>query len=346
MDKFDGFKHNAVMLSLPDQLKQHIATILKDSLKYSPSEKAFVVYDEQTQLSRWMTDAYRSALPDASFVNFDEKGADGFFAGLETLVAGDLVILVQSTNFRLNDFRIRIELFKRGLKTIEHLHLARQSEDQWQTFVDAFAYDSEYYHQYGLGIKNKLAACDTLRVQCEGTELIIKGGFEEAKLNIGDYTGMENVGGTFPIGEVFTEAKTLENNNGELMIFGFANDDHYMQIHQPFKAMVKNGVLELAEGAPQELVNILNEVRLQEPTIIREVGFGLNRAMGKNRIVNDVTTFERQYGLHLSIGLKHSVYKKPGIAPKHTRYHIDVFVDVKRILLDDEVLFENGAYRI
>lgn len=33
--------------------------------------------------------------------------------------------------------------------------------------------------------------------------------------------GMKNVGGTFPIGEVFSEPKDLTKVNGELMIFGY-----------------------------------------------------------------------------------------------------------------------------
>lgn len=36
-------------------------------------------------------------------------------------------------------------------------------------------------------------------------------------------------------------------------------------------------------------------------------------AMSKNKPVNDMTAFERQAGLHLSLGKKHNVFKKPGM---------------------------------
>jgi hypothetical protein len=40
------------------------------------------------------------------------------------------VVLVQSTSFRMDAYRIRIELFKRGLKVIEHVHLSRMPGEQ------------------------------------------------------------------------------------------------------------------------------------------------------------------------------------------------------------------------
>ena len=46
-------------------------------------------------------------------------------ATFATLSASDLVVLIQSTSFRLDAFRIRVELFKQSLKVIEHPHLSR-----------------------------------------------------------------------------------------------------------------------------------------------------------------------------------------------------------------------------
>ncbi|MEK9152086.1 MAG: hypothetical protein AAB692_01850, partial [Patescibacteria group bacterium] len=48
--------------------------------------------------------------------------------------------------------------------------------------------------------------------------------------------------------------------------------------------------------------------------------------------------------LHLSLGEKHGIYKKPGFNPKKTRYHIDVFVDVERIEVDGEAIFAEGDF--
>jgi len=45
---------------------------------------------------------------------------------------------------------------------------------------------------------------------------VFAAGLEPAKLNIGDYGGLKNVGGQYPIGEVFTESRDLEAVNGRV----------------------------------------------------------------------------------------------------------------------------------
>jgi hypothetical protein len=70
----------------------------------------------------------------------------------------------------------------------------------------------------------------------------------------------------------------------------------------------------------------------------------LNPAIGKGRVLNDVTAFERMLGLHLSLGAKHSMYKKPGLPRKRGGYHVDVFLDLETITIDNEVVFKDGNY--
>jgi len=77
---------------------------------------------------------------------------------------------------------------------------------------------------------------------------------------------------------------------------------------------------------------------------VREMGLGMNPAIRPDRILGDVTAFERITGLHLSLGAKHSIYPKPHIKRREGRYHIDVFVQADQITLDGEVLFEKGVY--
>lgn len=334
------------MIDYTPVLTSHFHDILRDSLKHEAQTRAILVFDEHTELAKQMTAAYHANLPNAVLLPFDEAGAEGFFRELDLCQPGDLVVLVQSTNFRLNDFRIRIEIFKRGLKTIEHSHLERMDEQQIAIYVDSLAYNKERYHRLGHGIKALADACQTITVESGGLKLQWQGGMEPAKLNIGDYSGMENVGGTFPIGEVFTEGKTLESLNGEAMLFAFANMDHRVSIYQPFKVTIKDGLIEAGDDAPQTFKDTLDLIRATEPAMVRECGFGLNPAMNKHRFVSDITTFERQTGLHLSLGAKHGVYKKPGLQPQNTRYHIDVFVDVDRILIDDTIIFQNGDYTL
>ena len=326
------------------QAVQNITDTLRDALQHQPSEQALVIYDTQSPLAQLVCEAYRQAIPDAQYVDFDQTAPADVLASIFAMKPRDLVILVQSTNFRLDEFRLRIGIFERLLKTIEHLHLGRMSEDQYPAYIDSLSYDQTYYRSHGHSLKRALDAATSVEIICAGTTLRYESGMEEAKLNIGDYAEMKNVGGTFPIGEVFTEPKELEKTNGEIMIFGFAGFDHMMQIHEPFKAIIENGILIDAPDAPEDFKKILEMIRAEERVLVREIGLGLNRAFGKDRLVNDVTAFERMKGLHMSLGEKHGVYKKPGLLPGKTRFHVDIFVDVERILVDGRSIFENGSY--
>ncbi len=257
--------------------------------------------------------------------------------------SGDLVVVLQSTNFRLNEFRLRIELFARGLKTIEHVHLKRIYEDEFERYIQSLAYDKQMYRPLGQALKTILEASNEVVVNCAGTKLVYPGGMEDVKLNVGDYSNMKNVGGTYPIGEVFTEAKELAKVHGEAMIFGYADQNHLVKIVEPFKVVIEEGKLILSEG-PEEFQKILDLIREDEEVHVREFGLGLNPAMGKHAIVADITAYERQRGLHISLGAKHAIYAKPGLNRKHGRYHVDVFVDIETISVDGKNIYENGDF--
>lgn len=322
----------------------HLQDIVREAIKHSPSEKTLVIFDTQSPLSRVLTEAYRRALPQATFVDFESEPPEEILARFDRLKAGDLVVLVQSTNFRLNEFRIRIELFRRDLKTIEHIHLARMSEAQYKTYIQALAYDGTYYQSLGRALKSSLDHAQRIVVECRGTTLVYTGPMEDAKLNIGDYAGMKNIGGTFPIGEVFTEARDLRSVNGEALVFAFAGMDHMVRTYEPFPIRIQNGILTAPDG-PEDFNKILELIREDEEVLVREFGLGINPALHKNSIVNDITAFERQTGLHLSLGAKHAMYPKPGLKRKDGRYHVDIFIDAERIVIDDEVVYQQGAFR-
>ena len=105
--------------------EQHLRDVLLFAFKHTNAHAAVVVYDRQCELSLMLTAAYRRCLPEAHFIDFDASSSAQVLAILAPLLAGDLVVLIQSTNFRMDAFRIRVELFKRELKVIEHPHLAR-----------------------------------------------------------------------------------------------------------------------------------------------------------------------------------------------------------------------------
>lgn len=323
---------------------KNLSDILAHALLVGGSERVLVIFDEEAALTRILLAGYRAALPSADFVDFATLTPEEVLSRINALTEGDAVIFVQSTNFRLNEFRLRIELFQRGLKTIEHMHLSRMSEDQFGTYIDALAYDPAFYHPLGHGLKKIIDAGSEFVVECVGgAKLTYATPMEDAKLNIGDYREMKNVGGTFPIGEVFTEARDLTAVSGDAMVFSYANAEHMVQLVTPFPVHIEQGIL-TAPDAPEEFRAILDLIREDEEVIVREFGLGLNPALGKHGLVNDITAFERMRGLHLSLGAKHTIYAKPGLNRKNGRYHIDVFIDIERILVDSTPIFENGNY--
>lgn len=325
------------------QAAEHLSTLLQEAICLGPQAKAWIIYDEEAGLTKLLVQAYRLALPHARCTHITELDPASFLAGLDAYKAGDFVALVQSTNFRLNEFRIRIELFKRGLKTMEFTHLDRMPETEWATYIDGLHYDKERIRSRGKALKQIIDRTRHIEVFCEGTKLVYATEMEPTKLNIGDYSDMTNVGGTFPIGEVFSESKDFTKVNGSVKIFGYAGEDHVVRIVDPFLATITEGLLQ-APDAPQDFQLILEKIRLDEPVIVREFGLGLNEAFSKQRIVHDITAFERQKGLHLSLGGKHATYAKPGMSRRTGRYHVDVFVDVTHITSDQGDIYRNGDF--
>ncbi len=326
-------------------LATHLHDILTHAIEFTPEQSALVLFDTEAPLTNLLVEGYRANLPPESFQDIASITPDEILARFQSMKPGDLVVLVQSTNFRLNEFRLRIELFKLGLKTIEHVHLARIAPSQFETYIASLAYDPNYYRPRGNELKRRIDACSQIVVECPGTKLVYDSAFEPAKLNIGDYTGMTNVGGTYPIGEVFSEPLDLTKINGELRLFAFAGKDHLIQEHKPFTAIVTNGVL-TAPDAPESFKEILAMIEEDSPVIMREFGLGLNRALGKGRLVNDLTAFERMNGMHISLGEKHSIYKKPGLPRDKGRYHVDVFIDLERITIDNEMVYNQNDFTV
>lgn len=333
--------------TLTKQATRHVGDIVRDSLLHKAPAKALVVYDTSAGLARILTEAYRSVLPDATFIDFDTVSKEDIIEAFNAMQPSDLVVLIQSSNFLLNEFRIRLHLFSKKLKVIEHMHLYRNTEDVWDVYIEALSYDTSWYRTIGPRLKSRLEDITDLRILAPGTELVFLGGVESPKLNIGDYDGMENKGGTFPIGEVFTEGKDFSRINGSVMIYAFAGGDFCVTMYEPFRVDITEGVVTgWGENAPAAFVDIVNMVKNYERPLIREIGFGLNRAITKERYLEDITAFERILGLHLSMGEKHSVYKKAGIPTHKTKFHVDLFPLVEKITADGAVIFKEGVYTV
>ncbi len=325
----------------------HIRDMVQIALGHTPQHNAMIVYDQNSELACLLSEAYRSLLPGAISVDFDQNDAETIMSIWNTLSPGDLVILIQSTSFRLSRFRIRLELFNRKLKVIEHPHLSRIHKDEIPVYLDSLAYDPNYYRSVGPWLKRKIDHASKIELVCEGATLVYNSIFCGAKMNIGCYDDMKNIGGQFPIGEVFTEPEQLEQVNGAIKIFAFGDMDFTVNVpEKPVTALIEKGVLVDAPGAPESFQIVLDEIRKQEEVVwVRELGFGLNRAFTRTQRVHDIGTYERLCGIHLSLGIKHLQYKKK-MFPKKGGFHVDVFVDVQQVTIDEQVVFKEAEYQM
>ncbi|NOR55017.1 MAG: hypothetical protein GQ531_02295 [Sulfurovum sp.] len=328
---------------------QNLTDVLRDVFNHDDSSTALVIYDLDSPLSVILTEAYRIALPKGIFVNFHETDTAEIMSQIEALKGGDFVALVQSTSFRLSAFRIRIELFKKSIKVAEHPHLGRMTQDiEVSHYVNALAYDKEYFHHTGHTLKDILNEAEGAVVHSGDEKLIYKGGFEAAKINIGDYREMKNMGGQFPIGEVFTEATELTSLNGRTNIIAFGDTNYKVNIPpHPITIIIENGQIIGTENSTEEFEAVLDMIKEEENVVwVRELGLGLNRAFSKDKHVSDMGTFERMCGLHLSLGAKHGIYAKEGMKRNSGKFHIDVMIDTNSFEIDDRVVFNGEKWLV
>jgi hypothetical protein len=331
-----------------DAATAHLRNVLAIALEHGPERRALVVFDTRTGLARALVAAYRRNLPEADFIDFDSVDSSTVLAAFKTYAPGDLVVLVQSSNFRLDGFRLRVELFKLGLKVIEHVHLSRMPGDQGEHYIASLAYDPAYFRGVGHALKRRIDTASRAEVHGGGDVLVFDSPLESAKLNVGDYSAMNNVGGQFPIGEVFTEAQDLEAVSGRAQVHVFGDTSYLVnRPDSPITLVIERGRVVDTENATPEFQQVLDIIRRDEGEVwVRELGFGMNRAFSRERRVDDIGTYERMCGIHLSLGAKHGVYAKPGFKRKDARYHIDVFVVTEAVYLDGERVYADGAWTV
>jgi len=331
-----------------DTAEKHVRGILMLAFEHDSSHAALVVWDGQCGLALALTAAYRRCLPGATFIDFDSVAPDSVRAAFEQLMPSDLVVLVQSSSFRLDAFRLRVELFKRSLKVIEHPHLGRMPGAEALLYIDSLAYEPAYVRRVGNALKKHIDSAQTGVIDSGGELLVFASGFEPARLNIGDYREMKNVGGQFPIGEVFTESLDLEAVNGRVRIFVFGDTSFTVnKPAHPITLVINKGRVTAAIDSTPEFDQVLAKIRADEGEIwVREVGFGLNRTFTRNILVSDIGTYERMCGIHLSLGEKHGSYNKPQIRRAHAKYHVDVFAITESVMLGDAEVYRDEAWQV
>lgn len=325
----------------------HVGAILQYAFCHTAQDPALLVYDHGCALATTLFTAYHSNLPQAQVLDFDASTVEQILAAIETLPPRALVVLIQSSNFRLGPYRIRVELFKRQLKVIEHPHLNRMPGVEAEHYIASLAYDPAYYRTVGHALKAHIdRAAGGVVDSGDGAQLVFGGPFEAAKMNIGDYSGMANMGGQFPIGEVFTEARDLAQVNGLVRVFVFG-DTHYRvnRPEQPITLEVAQGQVSAVQNSTPEFDEVLQKIRLDEGVVwVRELGFGMNRAFSSTCLVSDIGTYERMCGVHLSLGAKHGSYAKPHIKRGEGKYHIDVFAQTDKVWLDQSIIYQDGRW--
>ncbi len=328
--------------------EKNVSDIVAHAVLHTTTQSAVVVYDEQTELAKILTEAYRSCVSGAKFIHFDQESPADILEAFAPLKASDLVVLIQSASFRLGAFRIRVDLFARGIKVIEHPHLATMLPAEIPAYIDSLAYDPVYLRGIGHALKTQLDTATRAVVDSGGEKLTFESGLESAKLNVGDYSQTKNVGGQFPIGEVFTEARDLTAVNGRVRIFAFG--DTTFKVNKPAKPItlvIRGGKVVEALDSTAEFDQVLANIRRDETDVwVRELGLGLNRALTPDRIVSDIGTYERMCGVHLSLGAKHTIYKKPAFSRSQARHHVDIFVATESVLLNESIVYKNGAWKI
>jgi hypothetical protein len=333
-------------------VREHALRNIQDTLtlamEHDPSRAAVIVADDQCELARLLLIAYRESLPSARVVLYDAAAPESVRNALTALVPGDLVVLVQSTVFRIPEFRIRVELYRRDIKVIEHSNLDRMSDDQLDHYIAALAYDPTYYRGVGHPLKALMDAAASARIESDGEMLHFDTPLEEAKVNIGHFSGLKNFGSQFPIGEVFTEARELSSVNGRATLYAFTDTTLRLNVpDEPITIVVERGRVIDAIHSTEDFDLVLDAIRRDEGEVwLRELGFGMNRALSRERRVNDVGAFERVCGVHLSLGARHGAYKKPHLPHREVRYHVDTFVVTSRVWLDERVVFEHGEWRV
>lgn len=325
---------------------RHIEGIITEVFHHDHTHKALVVYDTGCLLSDVLSKSYQNVLGEAMFIDFNTHTPEEIHAIFAKLNPSDFVVLIQSTNFRLDAFRIRVELFKRSIKVIEHPHLSRIADADASHYIDALEYDAAYYRHVGPALRDKLASVTSGVIDTGGELLYYDSPFENAKLNIGDYSQMNNIGGQFPIGEVFTEAIDLRSVHGRLNIFLFSDTTYKIsRPPRPITLIIEEGQVVACENSVPAFDEVLSMIRRDEGSVwVRELGFGLNRAFDKTRTVGDTGSYERMCGVHVSLGAKHGIYAKEGFRRRDGLYHIDVFADTHTVTLGGEVVYRDGRW--
>jgi hypothetical protein len=133
--------------------------------------------------------------------------------------------------------------------------------------------------------------------------------------------------------------------NGKVRIFVFGDVDFRVNVPStPICLEIAHGkVVDVVDSTP-DFDRVIAQIKAEEEVWVRELGFGMNRALTPERRVSDIGTYERMCGIHLSLGAKHGVFAKPGLSRRHSRFHVDVFAVTETVTLGADTVFRDGQW--
>ncbi len=266
---------------------------------------------------------------------------------LTSLPAWSIVILVQSTNFRLSTFRIRLELFHLGIHVVEFNHLAYILEWEFDTFSSSLIYHTPEYVRLQNVIEWLILWADCTRIQSVNGEFLQYWPLEKIRGNTGDYTSSTNKWGTFPIGEVFTEAIDLSGVHGKCLIESYPREDFSVEHCTPFELIIESGRVLPSNDFPPAFAKLYDWiVQFEWEVMVRELGMGINPAITRDTSLSDINFYERKTGVHLSLWKKHGIYGKKLPKNEIQRFHIDVFIALEAVYIGERRIFENGKWTV
>lgn len=254
---------------LVDLACKNVGIILNDCLQFKAEEKLLVVHDRKSPLASILTDAYiqfannNNLSNSVKFIEFNVETKEEVINAIDQLKPSDCVVMIQSENFLLDKYRIRIELFKRQLKTADHVHLWLMSSEQLEAYIGSLSFSPKAQQaSIGRNLKQLIDKASNIVIRgADGCELHYETKMEPTLLNLGDYTGMKNVGGTFPVGEVFSEAVNFDGVNGKVKVWAYPNMMRYIESvpdrSKLFEVTIEKGyVTNVSKDAPKAFVEV------------------------------------------------------------------------------------------
>lgn len=348
---------------MKNQFIQATKDILEKNLKIFEKpfceEKVVLVYDTDSKLSTILWEAYAENLkiynqqgdfnPLSETIVFWKIEKSDLKEKLMSLEKDCTVVLVQSTSFRLDDFRLRLNLKNQWVWCIEHNHLWYIKDEEIITYADCLEYRTPFYIELSNKLKEKFDNANKLEVVSKNWDkLICEWGFEDMKQNTWDFWKRIRWG-WFPIWENFTETKDFEKVNWKLAIRAYPNMQFEVIKPEVFTIEIeKSRIVNYSKNTPEWFIELVEKIKSSEDweCFVRELGFGLNPWITWEKTLNDVNACERIMGFHMSMWKKHQIYRKKFHKKIMQRYHIDIFSDVDYILLDWEKILENEKFII